>query len=338
MKTLLKILILFVSLVSFGQTREQQKDVIEINGELFQWIKRSSTAATVNTPQVGDYVVNGYVNDSLVTKAIFNGGNYQDFSNYTVVKDSAVVDFTELDPVFTASEAATITATNKTNWTAGYDNTVTNVAVTGDETKTITLTQQDGGTLTANFTDNAGTGSIDETNLVHKSGAETITGFKAFDTIPQYSNTGDSTPDAGYFAINYTGLGYTFENADTHNLRLDFKSFTGDHYAEFQDKNYVVAGLDDVDDAKKNYEGIADFNPAEDTIDSDIQLIRVTATGAITMPTPAGSTYRVIHIVCTVTGVTITTFVDKDNNNVTALTQGESYTLWSNGTNWYQIN
>ena len=39
-------------------------------------------------------------------------------------------------------------------WNTSYDNMITNVAVAGNATKTITLTQQDGGTLTANWTDN----------------------------------------------------------------------------------------------------------------------------------------------------------------------------------------
>jgi len=43
---------------------------------------------------------------------------------------------------------------NSGEWNTSYDNMITNVAVAGDTTKTITLTQQDGGTLTANWTDN----------------------------------------------------------------------------------------------------------------------------------------------------------------------------------------
>ena len=41
-----------------------------------------------------------------------------------------------------------------TEWNQAYDNYICSIGVTGTTTKTITLTQNDGGTLTANFTDN----------------------------------------------------------------------------------------------------------------------------------------------------------------------------------------
>jgi hypothetical protein len=43
---------------------------------------------------------------------------------------------------------------NSTDWNDAYNNKITSVGVTGTTTKTITLNQQDGGTVTANFTDN----------------------------------------------------------------------------------------------------------------------------------------------------------------------------------------
>jgi ribulose bisphosphate carboxylase small subunit len=46
-----------------------------------------------------------------------------------------------------------IDATLKSNWNAAYDDKVVSIGVTGTTTKTITLTQQDGGTLTGNFND-----------------------------------------------------------------------------------------------------------------------------------------------------------------------------------------
>jgi len=50
------------------------------------------------------------------------------------------------------------------NWKQAYDNHITGVAVTGTSTKTITLTQRDGGTISANFSDQSGSGGIDMTN------------------------------------------------------------------------------------------------------------------------------------------------------------------------------
>ena len=43
---------------------------------------------------------------------------------------------------------------NSTQWNTAYGNSITGLAVTGTTTKTLTATQQDGGTLTASWTDN----------------------------------------------------------------------------------------------------------------------------------------------------------------------------------------
>jgi hypothetical protein len=43
---------------------------------------------------------------------------------------------------------------NSTNWNTAYDNMIVSAAVTGTATKTLTLTQQDAGTITASWTDN----------------------------------------------------------------------------------------------------------------------------------------------------------------------------------------
>lgn len=45
------------------------------------------------------------------------------------------------------------TTDNSTNWNTAYNDKITGVGVSGTTTKTITLTQQDGGTVTGNFTD-----------------------------------------------------------------------------------------------------------------------------------------------------------------------------------------
>ncbi len=50
------------------------------------------------------------------------------------------------------------TNSNQTNWTSGYNNQITGASFSGTTTKTLTLTQQDGGIITANFTDETGSG------------------------------------------------------------------------------------------------------------------------------------------------------------------------------------
>ena len=67
-----------------------------------------------------------------------------------VLIGTAVDDGNKLQVTGTISTSVDGTSTN---WKQAYDNYITGISVTGTTTKTITLTQRDGGTITANFTD-----------------------------------------------------------------------------------------------------------------------------------------------------------------------------------------
>ena len=60
----------------------------------------------------------------------------------------------------TAGGTMTASGGNSGEWNTAYDNMITAVGVSGTATKTITLTQQDGGTLTANWTDIGESGTV----------------------------------------------------------------------------------------------------------------------------------------------------------------------------------
>ena len=64
------------------------------------------------------------------------------------------------NPKAALGENGVWTASNGTsaNWKQAYDNYITGAAFSGTTTKTLTLTQRDGGTITASFTDAAGSG------------------------------------------------------------------------------------------------------------------------------------------------------------------------------------
>lgn len=110
--------------------------------------------------------------------------------------------------VYTASTG------DSTNWQEAYDNYITGIAVTGTSTKTITLTQRDGGTITATFSD------IDtDTNTwrgIHDTpvdGATTtsISSNWAFDNVKTavpagavFTDTTYSVRDGGLTEINFT--------------------------------------------------------------------------------------------------------------------------------------
>ena len=52
------------------------------------------------------------------------------------------------------SDVLTVNGHTSDQWTSAYDNMITTATVTGSTTKTLTLNQQDGGTVTASWTDN----------------------------------------------------------------------------------------------------------------------------------------------------------------------------------------
>lgn len=83
------------------------------------------------------------------------------------------------------------------NWNSAYDNHITGIAVTGTSTKTITLTQNDGGTISASFTDQSG------------SAAET-------DTLATVTGRGADTTTSVRFKndLNYFGLASTNNEAE----------------------------------------------------------------------------------------------------------------------------
>jgi len=64
------------------------------------------------------------------------------------------LDYDNTTGVFTLTSGYVIpTTTSATNWDAAYNDKINSAAVTGTTTKTLTLTQQDGGTITASWTD-----------------------------------------------------------------------------------------------------------------------------------------------------------------------------------------
>ena len=73
--------------------------------------------------------------------------------------------------------------TNINNWNTAYNNHITGIAVTGTTTKTITLTQNDGGTISANFTDQSGSAAETDTLATVTARGATTTTASTFNTI-----------------------------------------------------------------------------------------------------------------------------------------------------------
>ena len=120
------------------------------------------TGATANV-NLGTYSLSAYdliinhTSGSGVAASITKGGNGEAL---TVVKSSGSGNaasitggVTLLDELHLNTDLADAYIASATNWNAAYNDKINSAAVTGTTTKTLTLTQQDGGTITASWTD-----------------------------------------------------------------------------------------------------------------------------------------------------------------------------------------
>jgi hypothetical protein len=119
--------------------------------------------------------------------------------------------YTESDPVFTAHAAYGITSTKISNWDTAYNNHITGVNYSGS---TLTLTQQDGGTLTTTIdTSGSGGGGGGMSDLVD-------------DTTPQLGgdldlNNHDVSGQSDFTISN--GNAHTFTKLYSHGSIFEFK-------------------------------------------------------------------------------------------------------------------
>ena len=132
------------------------------------------------------------------------------------------------------------------NWNTAYNDSITGLAVTGTTTKTLTATQQDGGTLTASWTDNDGGGTVKGTGT-----ATRVAFWSATDTI---SSSADLYWDN---TNNRLGVGLTSPSAPLHvvtstdlsdALILEFAgTYQGGPYQTFQYNEGGAAPSEDGD-------------------------------------------------------------------------------------------
>ena len=119
----------------------------------------------------GQLLNNDQYNLTDTNKITIVSTSFKSGSNYTVATVSGIGSVgtgVYPNPVYpdagialsTGSAWASSITNNSANWNTAYNDKVNSLAVTGTTTKTITLTQQDGGTVSGNFTDNGSVTSV----------------------------------------------------------------------------------------------------------------------------------------------------------------------------------
>ncbi len=163
---------------SLGWTRSTDSDTdAELRG--YQYLITSGTYINARY---------GNTNQSAITIGTTNI-TYQQISN------------AETDPIFSASPSFGITGTNIANWNTSYDRSSISFTASGTTTKTLTLTKQNGTTLTASFTDTV-TSVFGRTGAISllSSDVTTALGFTPYNsTNPSgfTSNVGTATSVSG---------------------------------------------------------------------------------------------------------------------------------------------
>lgn len=140
----------------------------------------------------------------------------------------------ETDPIFTASPSFGISNTNISNWGTAYNRSIVSAGFSGTTTKTLTLTKQDGSTLTASFspltsdvtesgnlyyTDARARGAISLTTT-GTSGAATYNSTTGVLNIPQYQGGVTSITAGTGISVNVSTGAVTITNTITNTNQL----------------------------------------------------------------------------------------------------------------------
>ena len=157
----------------------------------------------------------GNTNQSAITIGTTNI-TYQQISN------------AEIDPIFTASASFGITNTNISNWNTAYDRSLITLAVGGTTTKTITLTKQNGTTLTASFTDTV-------TSVFGRTGDVTLSSSDVTTALGYTPYNGTDASIRGLFSatapLSYSSGVYSISQATTSSngylSSTDWNTFNG---------------------------------------------------------------------------------------------------------------
>ena len=148
----------------------------------------------------------------------------------------------------TAGGTITSSGGNSNEWNTGYDNSITGLNVTGSTTKTLTATQQDGGTLTASWTDNDSGGTVTQINTSGPITGGPITGVGTIGiTTASGSAIGAGNVSAGTgIDVSYSG-GTATVSVDSNANASTTRAFTISDTATVNwGSTFVAAAITDV--------------------------------------------------------------------------------------------
>ena len=161
------------------------------------------------TDSDSDAELRGY--QYLITAGTFINARYGNTNQTAITVGVTAITYQtisagESDPIFTASPSFGITTTNISNWTTAYNRSIVSSAFSGTATQTLTLTKQDGGTLTSSFT-------FPVTSVFGRTGVITLTSGDV-NTALGYTPYNGATNVNGYISSINSGavtaaLGYT---------------------------------------------------------------------------------------------------------------------------------
>jgi len=203
----------------------------------------------------GQLLNNNQYNLTDTNKITIVSTSFKIGANYTVATVSGIGSVGSAqagNPVYPEAGIALSTGTtwassitnNSANWNTAYNDKVNSLAVTGTTTKTITLTQQDGGTVSGNFSDNGSVTSVDmtvPTGLSISGQPITTSGTLALSYASGYSIPTDIKQNEWNTAYNDKINNAAFTGTDTKTLtltQLDGGTLT----APFTDLQGIVAG------------------------------------------------------------------------------------------------
>jgi hypothetical protein len=110
-------------------------------------IQNDGTGPALQLNQTGSQPIVDFQDDGTSAFYIEDGGNVGIGTNNPNTNLTVVCNISASTLLYDGNN-------NSSQWTDAYNNYITGIQVSGTCTKTITLTQRDGGTITANFTDN----------------------------------------------------------------------------------------------------------------------------------------------------------------------------------------